>query len=194
MTGRSVLGATAASVEVDGVRLAFDASGTGRALVCLHAIGHGASDFARIRERLQGRFRVVAPDWPGQGNSAADHVAPSAERDARCFRGVAGAVSRVPPAATIALDRGAAVTTRRARILERQQLPGRTLIGGSHARSSSSSNAWPSGQRPRLGALSKCPPLFQRPGMVSTRTTGFPVDHRSRHLCRGRSFSWRALG
>jgi pimeloyl-ACP methyl ester carboxylesterase len=92
MTRRSVLGATAATAEVEGVRLAFDAGGSGPALVCLHAIGHGASDFARIRERFQGRFRVIALDWPGQGNSAADHLAPSAARYAGLLRGFLDAI------------------------------------------------------------------------------------------------------
>lgn len=73
-TRRAAVGASAAGrrLVVDGVALAFDDEGAGPPVVCLHAIGHGARDFARLRERLRGRHRVVALDWPGQGGSAAD--------------------------------------------------------------------------------------------------------------------------
>jgi 4,5:9,10-diseco-3-hydroxy-5,9,17-trioxoandrosta-1(10),2-diene-4-oate hydrolase len=69
------------SIEVDGVRLAYRDSGrgAGRPLVCLHAIGHDGGDFDGLAARLAGR-RVIALDWPGQGGSAADRVAPSAAR------------------------------------------------------------------------------------------------------------------
>ena len=39
------------------------------ALVCLHAIGHGSGDFDALADALQGRHRLIAPDWPGQGRS-----------------------------------------------------------------------------------------------------------------------------
>jgi 4,5:9,10-diseco-3-hydroxy-5,9,17-trioxoandrosta-1(10),2-diene-4-oate hydrolase len=79
---RAAAGAEAASpsVEVDGVRIAYDDAGAGIPVVCLHAIGHGAGDFAGFRARHRDRYRVIAPDWPGQGRSAADRVPPSAER------------------------------------------------------------------------------------------------------------------
>jgi len=92
MNHRSAIGATAAAVEVDGVRLAFDADGGGPTLVCLHAVGHGASDFAGIRERFQDRFRVIALDWPGQGNSGPDRVVTSAARYAELLRGFLDAI------------------------------------------------------------------------------------------------------
>lgn len=92
MNRRSAIGARGAAVPVHGVRLAFDADGSGPALVCLHAIGHGASDFARVRERFRDRFRVLAPDWPGQGNSGPDPVAPSAARYADLLGGFLDAV------------------------------------------------------------------------------------------------------
>jgi 4,5:9,10-diseco-3-hydroxy-5,9,17-trioxoandrosta-1(10),2-diene-4-oate hydrolase len=79
---RAALGATAGCARrtVDGVDLAFDDEGRGPAVVCLHALGHGASDFARLRARLRPRHRVIALDWPGQGRSAADHAPTSAAR------------------------------------------------------------------------------------------------------------------
>jgi 4,5:9,10-diseco-3-hydroxy-5,9,17-trioxoandrosta-1(10),2-diene-4-oate hydrolase len=62
-------------VEVDGVRLVYEEHGTGEPIVCLHAIGHDRSDF----RTLQGG-RVIALDWPGQGESSADRSPPSARR------------------------------------------------------------------------------------------------------------------
>src|SRR5262249_57035243 len=75
-------------VVVDGVRLALDDAGDGPAIVCLHAIGHGAADFARLRRRLAPRWRVLAPDWPGQGRSAADREPPRAARYAALLDGL----------------------------------------------------------------------------------------------------------
>jgi 4,5:9,10-diseco-3-hydroxy-5,9,17-trioxoandrosta-1(10),2-diene-4-oate hydrolase len=70
---RAAIGAVAPRyVAVAGVELAYDDEGSGPAVVCLHAIGHGARDFARLRTRLRRRHRVLALDWPGQGQSAPD--------------------------------------------------------------------------------------------------------------------------
>lgn len=77
---------------VDGVRLAYDDEGSGPALVCLHAIAHGAGDFAALRERLGTCRRVVALDWPGHGNSGADHIPASAMRYADLLTGFLDAV------------------------------------------------------------------------------------------------------
>lgn len=82
-TARGALGAApeAPRLLVDGVQLAYDDQpGPAPAVVCLHAIGHGASDFAAVRQHLRGRHRVLAFDWPGQGASAEDRVPPSAAR------------------------------------------------------------------------------------------------------------------
>ena len=73
-------GASCRHVEVDGIRLGVDDDGAGDALVCLHAIAHGAGDFAGFRARHRDRFRVLAVDWPGQGRSADDRVPPSSAR------------------------------------------------------------------------------------------------------------------
>ena len=80
--------ASCRQVVVDGVRLAVDDAGDGPAIVCLHAIGHGAADFARLRRRLAPRWRVLAPDWPGQGRSAADREPPRAARYAALLDGL----------------------------------------------------------------------------------------------------------
>lgn len=80
---RAALGAdpvTGRTVEVDGIRLAYDDEGQGPVLLCLHSIAHGASDFAPLRVRLRDRHRVIALDWPGHGRSADDRVPASAAR------------------------------------------------------------------------------------------------------------------
>src|SRR5262249_43863172 len=79
---RAAVGARAPwrELSLDGVRLAFNDEGRGEALVCLHAIGHGAGDFAGFCERQRSRHRVLALDWPGHGRSAVDRVAPSSGR------------------------------------------------------------------------------------------------------------------
>lgn len=80
---RRLLGAApdAARRQIDGVQLAYDDQpGPAPAVVCLHAIGHGASDFAGVRAHLRGRHRVLALDWPGHGASGDDSVAASAAR------------------------------------------------------------------------------------------------------------------
>ncbi|MFT3713565.1 MAG: alpha/beta hydrolase [Archangium sp.] len=48
-------------------------------LVCLHAIGHGGSDFAAL-SKARPDLRVIAIDWPGHGRSGPDSNAASAIR------------------------------------------------------------------------------------------------------------------
>src|ERR1700761_1877759 len=58
--------------------LAATRRGKGPAVLCLHAIGHGARDFEMLADRIGDRFEVIALDWPGQGRSAPDGVPASA--------------------------------------------------------------------------------------------------------------------
>ena len=69
-----------AFVTVDGARLAYQIWGEGVPVVCLHAIGHGAQDFAPLAAQLGDGFQIIALDWPGQGRSDPDKVTVSAER------------------------------------------------------------------------------------------------------------------
>jgi 4,5:9,10-diseco-3-hydroxy-5,9,17-trioxoandrosta-1(10),2-diene-4-oate hydrolase len=95
---RGALGASAPfkEVVVDGVRLAFDDEGSGPALLCLHAIGHGARDFEELRRRLRGRWRLLALDWPGHGSSGADAEPASADRYAQLLAGFVDALGLDP--------------------------------------------------------------------------------------------------
>jgi len=79
---RAALGASdpCREVTLDGVRVTFDDEGRGQTVVCLHAIGHGARDFATFRERNRHRYRVLALDWPDHGRSAPDRIEPSSAR------------------------------------------------------------------------------------------------------------------
>lgn len=91
---RHAVGASAARrfVTVAGVRLAYDDVGSGPAVVCLHAIGHGAGDFTPLAEGLAARHRVLALDWPGQGWSDPDREPPTSRRYAELLAAFLAAV------------------------------------------------------------------------------------------------------
>jgi len=95
---RAALGATAPCREalVDGVRLAYDDEGSGPALLCLHAVGHGARDFEGVRRLLRRRARVLALDWPGHGSSGEDAEPASAARYAALLAGFVDALGLAP--------------------------------------------------------------------------------------------------
>jgi pimeloyl-ACP methyl ester carboxylesterase len=74
--------------SVDGVSLAYtDSGGSGRVIICLHAIGHGARDFADLSRRLSPDYRVIALDFPGQGNSGSDSQPASGTRYTQLLEG-----------------------------------------------------------------------------------------------------------
>lgn len=73
--------APARLVEAAGVEIAVTDPGAGApALLCLHAVGHGAGDFDGLRDQLGDTVRLITLDWPGHGASANDTVPASAER------------------------------------------------------------------------------------------------------------------
>jgi 4,5:9,10-diseco-3-hydroxy-5,9,17-trioxoandrosta-1(10),2-diene-4-oate hydrolase len=98
LPARRLLGATPPwhEVPIDGVRLTYDDEGHGAAIVCWHAIGHGAADFARLRQHLRSRFRVLVLAWPGHGNSGDDHASASATRYAELLDGLLAATGAAP--------------------------------------------------------------------------------------------------
>lgn len=68
-------------VSLGGAVIAYaDSGGAGPVLICLHAIGHGARDFEDLSRRLSPEYRVLAIDFPGQGNSGPDTQPASATR------------------------------------------------------------------------------------------------------------------
>ena len=75
-------------VSVNGVSLAYtDSGGSGPVIICLHAIGHGARDFADLSRRLSPDYRVIALDLPGQGNSGSDSQPASGTRYTQLVEG-----------------------------------------------------------------------------------------------------------
>jgi pimeloyl-ACP methyl ester carboxylesterase len=79
---RSAIGAQQPSrVVLDGISISYsDSGGSGPVVLCLHAIGHGARDFEVLSRRLGPQYRVIALDFPNQGNSGADSQPASATR------------------------------------------------------------------------------------------------------------------
>ncbi|MDB4986707.1 MAG: hsaD [Myxococcaceae bacterium] len=70
-------------VSVLGVELALhdsDPSGSKPSIFCLHAIGHGGSDFAAFEEAFAPSYRILTLDWPGQGASGVDSHPADAQR------------------------------------------------------------------------------------------------------------------
>jgi 4,5:9,10-diseco-3-hydroxy-5,9,17-trioxoandrosta-1(10),2-diene-4-oate hydrolase len=112
-TARSALGAAPPwqALEIDGVRLAYADEGSGPAVICLHAIGHGAGDFARLRARFSDRYRVIALDWPGHGHSASDHAPFGAARYTQLLGGLIDALG-LGPAVLVGNSIGGAVALR----------------------------------------------------------------------------------
>ena len=87
---RSGVGAQAPrkTVLVDRVPIAYtDSGGDGPTIICLHAIGHGARDFADLSRRIGSNYRVIALDFPGQGDSGTDSQPASGTRYARLLEG-----------------------------------------------------------------------------------------------------------
>jgi pimeloyl-ACP methyl ester carboxylesterase len=80
---RSAVGAQEprSRISVGGVTIAYtDSGGVGPTIICLHAIGHGARDFEDLSRRLSPQYRVIALDFPNQGNSGADSQPASGTR------------------------------------------------------------------------------------------------------------------
>lgn len=80
MQDRAQVSEQTVMLDVAGTRLAVHRWGQGQAIVCLHAIAHGARDYARLGERLGNRFSIVAIDFPGHGESPYETLAPTAQR------------------------------------------------------------------------------------------------------------------
>jgi pimeloyl-ACP methyl ester carboxylesterase len=79
---RSAVGAVVPwkTISVEGINLAYNDDGTGSVVICLHAIAHGAGDFYHLCQSLRHRYRMIALDFPGHGNSDSDPQPLSLER------------------------------------------------------------------------------------------------------------------
>jgi pimeloyl-ACP methyl ester carboxylesterase len=77
-------------LDVDGVSLAWEESGEGVPVVCLHSAGHGASDFFLLQQEAPSGCRLLMFDWPGHGRSGEDSKPFTVER---CVNLLAGFLS-----------------------------------------------------------------------------------------------------
>ncbi|CDO88882.1 alpha/beta hydrolase [Mycobacterium triplex] len=74
------------TIQTRAGRVAYDEMGSGPTVVLLHATLHDRHDFDPIRETLARRYRTVAVDWPGHGDS--DPVGSALESSAPLFADV----------------------------------------------------------------------------------------------------------
>jgi pimeloyl-ACP methyl ester carboxylesterase len=70
--------------------IAYDEQGSGDTLVLLPSGAHDRHDFDELRERIAGRWRTIAIDWPGHGASYPGNVPASAMHLADVAESVVG--------------------------------------------------------------------------------------------------------
>ncbi|MEK9962528.1 MAG: alpha/beta fold hydrolase, partial [Rhodobiaceae bacterium] len=58
---------TSRFVQVDNIDFHVQVSGAGEDVLLLHGAGASAHSFSSLASRLTERYRVIAPDLPGQG-------------------------------------------------------------------------------------------------------------------------------
>jgi len=75
-------------LTVDKVILAIKRAGNGSPVICLTATGHDAQDFEPLADRLKHKFEIICIEWPGHGDSKADHSPASAARYAALVNSV----------------------------------------------------------------------------------------------------------
>lgn len=82
------------NIEVNGLRIEYLEGGKGDALVLLHGFGANKDNWSRIAKHLTPRFRVIAPDLPGFGESSsdpdADYTIPAQTERIKAFVNVMG--------------------------------------------------------------------------------------------------------
>lgn len=59
------------TIDIGGDEISYLESGTGAPLLLIHGLGHSSVAWLRSFPRLEEHFRVIAPDLPGHGRSAA---------------------------------------------------------------------------------------------------------------------------
>jgi 4,5:9,10-diseco-3-hydroxy-5,9,17-trioxoandrosta-1(10),2-diene-4-oate hydrolase len=75
-------------LDIGATKIAVMRSGQGPAIVCLHAIAHGARDYLKLAERLGSRFTFYAIDFPGHGQSPFDGIAPTPKHYTALLEGI----------------------------------------------------------------------------------------------------------
>ena len=70
------------TIQTRAGRVAYREYGSGPTVLLLHATLHDRHDFDPIVETLAQRYRTIAVDWPGHGDS--DPIDASSSRAPRC--------------------------------------------------------------------------------------------------------------
>jgi predicted alpha/beta-fold hydrolase len=102
-------------VDLDGSRVHYLTAGDGPHLVLLHGLGDSARDWQWVMPALARRFRVIAPDFPGFGESDRPRAAYSPALFAEFV----------------------------ARFLDALYVPGAVVVGNSLGASPPSASPWP---------------------------------------------------
>jgi pimeloyl-ACP methyl ester carboxylesterase len=68
---RRIAGLERKQVEVDGLQIVYlDSGGTGEPLLLVHGFGGDKDNWTRLTRDLRSRYRIIAPDLPGYGESS----------------------------------------------------------------------------------------------------------------------------
>ena len=57
------------SIEIEGARIAYAEAGRGETVLLLHSSASSSAQWRALTEILRGRWRVLAPDLPGYGQT-----------------------------------------------------------------------------------------------------------------------------
>ena len=71
MTDAKLAGLEERFADVEGVRLRYFVGGSGPPLVLVHGLGGAAANWTELVPRMAPRYRLLVPDLPGHGGSAA---------------------------------------------------------------------------------------------------------------------------
>lgn len=106
--------------------VAYSDDGTGPVVVLLHAALHDRHDFDAIKPDLARRYRVIAVDWPGHGESPAPAGTPSAALYADVLDDLVATLD-LPPAVFVGSSVGGYCASRLA-ITDPERVAGLVLV------------------------------------------------------------------
>jgi pimeloyl-ACP methyl ester carboxylesterase len=116
-------------LDLDGVRLHYETSGEGPAVVLVHGALCSNEDWRPQIPRLDGRFRVVSPDLRGHGRSIAPHGSCTIEQFAADLNALVAALD-IAPVVYVGHSLGARVVIEAAAACPRD-VRGLVLVDGS---------------------------------------------------------------
>jgi pimeloyl-ACP methyl ester carboxylesterase len=177
------------SVDVDGLRIAYERTGTGPPLVLLHGfVGDGPSTWSSQLDELSDEFTVVAWDAPGAGQSAQPPMSFRIADYAACLAGFVRAL-RLDQPHMIGLSFGGIVLLELFRT--RSALPRTAVLAGAYA-------GWSGSLAPEVvnDRLQRClkaadlpPDQFASAMLASMFSDSAPKDAVSRFAASVRTFN-----